>query len=402
MPITLLGCIFQRGSGKGFGSELYEQEIRAERALIGIHLADESSPSFTGIAIELENLTAWAFDSDITLKMGASPTGERCWAIEVEQKASRFAHLNGMKAELRRGHVLIDDDRRRSHVNVATREISSILLGSRQPRPLSDWLRMVDLLQDLISLAMDTPCAVLSQIVFPSDEAKNDPNAPARTEVPIYTQGILAAQPDGDAVRAYEALFTLNDRSFGAVLTRWVYVQKRFTMACHMVLGLRYMNRGYLETQLTTVVGAAEVFHRQLRKDPPIPKEEFAAMKARILEDVPDARRQWVDSRLWNEPSLRERLVDLATTPAPEVMNQLVPNPKAWAKATALARNGIAHRGRTNTDEMSAVVTVTRAVVIVNLLHQLEIPKERMLSALADLNDTLSSAARLSAKYWPS
>src|SRR5262249_14916041 len=148
MPITLLGCIFQRGSGKGFGSELDEQEIRAERALIGIHLADESSPSFTGIAIELENLTAWAFDSDITLTIGQSPTGQPRWAVDVEQTASRFAHLNGMKAELRRGHVLIHDDRRRSHVNVATREISSILFGSKQPRPLDDWLQMVALLQD--------------------------------------------------------------------------------------------------------------------------------------------------------------------------------------------------------------------------------------------------------------
>ena len=66
-----------------------------------------------------------------------------------------------------------------------------------------------------------------------------------------------------------------------------------------------------------------------------------------------------------------------------------------------MARDGIAHRGRTKSDEMYAVVTVTTAVVIVNLLHQLEIPKESMLRRLNDLNDTLSSAARLSAKYWP-
>jgi ApeA N-terminal domain 1 len=214
VPITLLDCIFQRGSRKGFGPELDEQEIRAERALIGIHLPDESDPSFTGIQIELENLTAWAFDSDITLKIGANQAGERCWAIKVEQTASRFAHLNGMKAKLRRGHVLIHDDRRRSHLNVATHEISLILFGSKQPRPLRDWLQMVDLLQDLITLAMDTPCAVLSQTVFPCDEAKNDPDTLARTEVPVYTQGILAAQPGEGAVRAYEALFTLNDRGF--------------------------------------------------------------------------------------------------------------------------------------------------------------------------------------------
>jgi hypothetical protein len=289
MPITLLDCIFRRGSRKGFGPGFDEQEIRVERGLIGIHLSDESCPSFTGIAIELENLTAWAFDSDIALKIWTNESGQRRWAIEVEQTVSRFAHLNGMKAELRRRHVLVHDDRRRSHLNVATRENSSILFGSKQPRPLDDWLQMVCLLQDLISLAMDTPCAVLSQTVFPSDDAKNNPSTLARAEIPVYTQGILAAQPAEDAVVAHEALFTLNDRGFNILLPRWVYVKKRFTMACHMVLGLRYIHRGYLETQLMTAVGAAEVFHRKLSKDPPMPEKEFADMKARILEHVPAA-----------------------------------------------------------------------------------------------------------------
>jgi len=147
-------------------------------------------------------------------------------------------------------------------------------------------------------------------------------------------------------------------------------------------------------------VGAAEVFHRTLEKKPPVPAEEFAAMKKQIRDCVPAGRRQWVDSRLWNEPSLKERLIDLATTPDSEIMNRLVPNPKAWAKATAQARNGIAHRGKADLDEMYAVVTVTTAVVLMNLLLQLEIPKERLVWALID-NDTLSGAARLSAKYWP-
>lgn len=324
----------------------------------------------------------------------------RQWDIHVEQTESRFAHLNGMTAELSRGHKLIHDDMRRSHLNVATHEISSISFRSKQPRPLEDWLETAGVIQDLVSLAMDKPCAVLGQTLFPTEEAKDNPDSAARSEVPIYTRGLIAAQPDEYAESAHEVLFTLNDTRFDVVLTRWDFVQKRFAAACNMLLGLRYISRGFLETQLTTAVGAAEVFHRKLEKKPPVPGEEFAEMKEQILDCVPPSRRQWVDSRLWNEPSLRERLLDLATTPDSEIMNQLVPNPKAWAKATALARNGIAHRGRTNVDEMYAVVMVTTAVVLVNLLHQLAIPKERLVWALID-NDTLSGAARLSAKYWP-
>jgi ApeA N-terminal domain 1 len=400
MPITLLNCRFKRSTGAGFGAEPDEQEIWAEQALIGIHLADESSASFHGVEIWLENLTLWAWESDITLTLEADHSNARRWGIHVEQTESRFAHLSGMTAELRRGHILIDGDRRRSHLNVATREISSISFRSKQPRPLKDWLEMVGVTQDLIALAMDTPCAVLGQTLSPTEEERDKPESPARTEIRVYTQGLIASQPDEHAESAHEVLFTLNDTRFGAALTRWVYVQKRFTTACNMLLGLRYISRGFLETQLMTAVGAAEVFHRKLEKKPLIPAKEFAEMKQQILDCVPPGRRQWMDSRLRNEPSLRERLLDLATTPDPEIMNRLVPNPTAWAKATALARNGIAHRGKTNVDEMYAVVMVTTAVVLVNLLHQLAIPKERLFWALTD-NDTLSGAVRLSAKYWP-
>lgn len=147
-------------------------------------------------------------------------------------------------------------------------------------------------------------------------------------------------------------------------------------------------------------MGAAEVFHRQLGRKPSIPDEEFAEMRKTLLASVPSSRRNWLASKLWNEPSLKERLIDLATTPDPDIMNRLVPNPKAWAKATADARNGIAHRGQADVDQMYATVTITTAVVMMNLLHQLEIPKDRLVSALTG-NATLRNAARLSAKYWP-
>jgi ApeA-like protein/HEPN superfamily Apea-like protein len=399
MPITLLDCAFLGSSGSAVGDEPDEQKIHVMQALVGVHLPDESSASFNGIEIWVENLSLWAAESDIRRTMWVGESNRR-WEINVEQTESRFAHLDGMTAELGRGHVLIDSDMRRSHLNVATHEISSISFRSKQPRPLKDWFEMVGVTQDLISLAMDKPCAVLGQTLSPTEEAKDNPASPARSEVPLYTKGLVAAQPDEHAERLHEVLFTLNDTRFDLVLTRWIYMQKRFITACNMLLGLRYISRSFIENQLTTAVGAAEVFHRTLEKKPPVPAEEFAAMKKQIRDCVPAGRRQWVDSRLWNEPSLKERLIDLATTPDSEIMNRLVPNPKAWAKATAQARNGIAHRGKADLDEMYAFVTVTTAVVLMNLLLQLEIPKERLVWALID-NDTLSGAARLSAKYWP-
>lgn len=277
-PITLLDCASLGGTGKGFGDELDEQKIHVMQALVGIHLPDETTASFNEIEIWVENLTLWAADSDIRLKhwLGRAP---RRWEISVEQAGPRVAHLDRMRAELRRGHVLTDGDHRRSHRNVGTREISSVSFRSEQPRALKDWIEMVGAIQDLLSLAVDKPCAVLGQTVSPTDAAKNNPTLSARGAVRIYAKELMSAQPDAHAEKLHELLFTLHDIRFGLVLTRWMYVQKRFRTACNMLLGLRYISRGFLETQLTTAVGAAEVFHRQLGTKPPIPDEEFAEMR---------------------------------------------------------------------------------------------------------------------------
>ena len=98
---------------------------------------------------------------------------------------------------------------------------------------------------------------------------------------------------------------------------------------------------------------------------------------------MPEGRKKWLQGRLYNQPTLKERLIDLASIPDPDIMNRLLPNPKKWAKNAALARNGIAHRGRHNTTEYIPVVQVTTAVLIVNLLQLLGVPKDRVLRALS-------------------
>jgi len=275
---------------------------------------------------------------------------------------------------------------------------------SKKPQPVSFWLEYIEMTQDLVAFAMDTPCAALKQTLLPSEAIRNADPAP-RSEVILYTKGIVAPRPDEPEVSPREALFTLHDIEFDAVMRRWVDLRHQFTMACHMIVGFKYVSRSYLENQLLTAAGAAEVMHRKLERDPPVPEAEFNDLKDKLLAAVPEKRRKWLEGKLYNEPTLKERLVDLASIPDADVMKRLLPDAEKWAKASAAARNGIAHRARTTSTSKSVqtyhpVVGVTTAVVIVNLLHVLAIPKERVLRALVD-NDTFSKAAKLSFKHWP-
>jgi hypothetical protein len=83
-------------------------------------------------------------------------------------------------------------------------------------------------------------------------------------------------------------------------------------------------------------------------------------------------------------------------------MRRLIPNPEAWAEAAKKARNAVAHGGESGADVQlqHAITQVVRAVVITNLLHNLEIPKARLGYALEE-NRTLRSAARLASEFWP-
>jgi hypothetical protein len=83
-------------------------------------------------------------------------------------------------------------------------------------------------------------------------------------------------------------------------------------------------------------------------------------------------------------------------------MHSLLPNVGAWAEATKSERNPVAHGGNMSADvqRLRAITTVTTAVVLLNLLHQLGIPEERLMFAMVD-NPTLSVAARLAREQWP-
>ncbi len=167
-------------------------------------------------------------------------------------------------------------------------------------------------------------------------------------------------------------------------------------------LGLRYAPDRFIENSLLMAVGAAEVLHRGLRIDEkPFPEVDFAAMRDAVLRQVPEEHRSRFKGMIRNDPTLRDRLRSLAARPDPEVIAQLVPNVDQWAKRTTQARNYLAHEGRTpkhSIDELVAIVETTRAVVILNVLHELGLPAERQRQIVQE-NSRLRAVSR-EAREW--
>jgi len=407
-PVTLVDCLVVRSTRGMFTSHTRDQELRAERLLLGVLLDHPDAPAFTEMTVELENLTAWDHREDVMLRMEVKPElqGGRRWAIEVDQAPPRTATVDNLTIELRRRYVEPSGDTRRHGVDTSTFTASYFTVKSPKPEPVDEWDTIVKMLQDLLTLVMDSPCAVLRQILMPSEDLRKNEDAETSSFITSFARQIIVGDPEAPSVEPRKAFFTLgrDDIEFHSLVPRWWKVHSQFNVACDMILGLRYVKGGYLQTDLITAVGAAEAMHEGLGFDPPMPEKEFTALRKSLLEHVPERHKTWFREKLGhNTRTLRTKLLDLADAIDSELVTSILPNREAWAAATKKERDPVAHGGKDMSSDawlLNAIVTTTTAVVLLNLLQQLGVPKERLRFSVHD-NPTLATAARLAQKQWP-
>jgi ApeA N-terminal domain 1 len=406
-PVSLLDCLVTESTSSGFGFEPDEQEVRVGRMLTGVFLDDPEAEVFSELTVELENLTRWDRRGDIVSHVEHDPThprGEK-WKLSVDPVAPLTVTVDDLTIELGRRYVTPSADMRREGLEASAFVASYLTIATSQPKSISQWLETEKQFQDLLTFAMDAPCAVLSEAFTPTEDLRNDEQSEARNEVWLYARHINVGDPRAPSVEGRDALFTLANAGvdFHTLIPRWVSVNNRFRTTCDLILGLRYVKGGYLSNQLITAVAAAEAMHAAMTFDPPMPNAEFKALKKTLLQAVPKHQRQWLREKLGsNKHTLVRQLTDLAGLPDQELMGSLLRNVDAWARATKNERNPVAHGGNMSADVqlLRAITMATTAVVLVNLLHQLGIPKERLIFAMVD-NPTLSIAARLAREQWP-
>lgn len=388
------------------GSEVAEQEIRAERAILGVLLKDPSYQGFSGIHIEIENLTEWDYRPDLTFQIKYDENHKYTdWTIHVDPADERTVMVGDLTVSLKRWYTLPKHDVRRGRLQGATSATSTFALSSNSPKSLDEWTAYASVAEDLITFAMDAPSAVLRHRLVPTDELAGDEDAHTRREVFVYENRIIKGDIDAEGVKGSDALFTLgvDGVDYETIVPRWFEVRERFRVACDMILSLVYQSDGYIQSQLITAVAAAEAFHQALELPPPIPDSEFKALKKALKATIPENRRRWLSEKLGrNNPTLRERLLELASRLDEAVMKHLLPSPEGWADAAKDARNNVAHGSdsASQIELLYAVTEVTTAVVIANLLHELAVPIERILYAISS-SGRLARAAELSRQHWP-
>lgn len=124
-------------------------------------------------------------------------------------------------------------------------------------------------------------------------------------------------------------------------------------------------------------------------------------MREAMLAQVPDEHRDRFKGTIRNDPTLRDRPSALAGRPDQEAIAALVPDVAYWAKRATRARNDLAHEGQTpnhSIEELAAIVKVTTAVVILNVLHEIGLPAERQREIVRE-HPQLRATSRTAGKW---
>lgn len=405
--VTLFDCLPTSSTsyGMGFGAPA-KQKVHAGTALVGVHLSSRDDAVFTGGRASIEGLTDWSGDSVFSMTLGLED-GDRLdghGAIEATPVDGHTARYEASTLRLEHHHTLPNFEHRLGSTLGRMTDTAVLYIEPDEPASLLDLRQTVRAMQDLISLATHRAAGVLwIALSMPPEDRQRPEGYPTLPRVvSLYEKQTVGGDPDARAPTR-GALFTLSDLPFETLVPRWLGIRDRFAATCSLLLGLRYVPGGYLETQLSQAVTAAEAMHRALDLEPPIPPDEFEVLRQRLRESVPKARREWLRDLLLhgNAPTLRERLLDLAAWPDAEAMAMLLPDPQRWATMTKDARNNLAHTGRSGGQDIQvlyAVSRVTNAVVLLNLLHEVGLSGERQRAILTNMSD-LSTAVQLSRDY---
>jgi len=405
--ITLFGCV-PNGGKRTYGARVQtpdKQTITSITGLIGAHVSGEDEVVFSAAEVSVDNLGVWGATSVFEGFWGA-PRGrpDGSGTISVKPVEAQTVKADGAEFILAHRHTLPFFDQRQGGTTGRVRDTTFVRVVRETPFSWREAMRLARTVQDLIALATHRAAGVIwLRLRLAEGDVEPEPTRPQREwNVEVIYSPSKVGDHDAKVIEPHRVFFTCETLPFEEVIPRWCKVHEQLQSALNMILGLRYAPAEYIENNLLTAVGAAEVLHRGLDIDePPMPREEFKPMREAMLTHVPEQHRERIKGSLRNDPTLRERLFALAARPDQEAMSTLVPDIDRWARRTTRARNDLAHEGRTPNhtfEELIAIVDVTTAVVILNLLHEVGLSAERQREIVKE-HPQLRATARQASRH---
>jgi hypothetical protein len=238
VPVTLVDCRSTHCQLSHVMDEVRDQDITAPWLLKGVLLKDPDAALFSELAIELENLTEWDHHDEVTIHGSGSHSSPQTtnWKVEIDHPKQLIVTVGELTVELVRRCREPNFHTRRERLDATATMFSYFNVRSATPQTMTEWFEVTKSLQDLLTLAMDAPCALLSESLTPSEELLEDETAHARCTIDLFAEHILTGERDAEGISKMEALFSMGTDGveFSRVITEWLRIHADFRATCDM------------------------------------------------------------------------------------------------------------------------------------------------------------------------
>lgn len=341
------------------------QVLKPQAVIVGLHLDDPDEAFFDGIEVEIDNLTAWTAATGINRTMSRDDEGAATWTTRITQPDALVTRTSsgnfriGWRSNIPGAGRYLD----RTEVGVSETAVLRIELDGKR-----SWYGFAEAeraWQDLLTFASRHPCSVRRRTLFiHSDESTGLHPLPLTCRK--MDGGTATSKNDGG-----KFLFLLNDVDLLPLLGRWFELRGRLGLGLHVLFGLDYQPKGYLENRLLNAGAAVEAFHKALFPDAAGPDREIRARALHLVQqsNADRALKSWIKQQLRNFPVYKQRAGELASRADPEAVSRLLGDGEVWVKWLAAARNAVAHLSETELARVPSDARHSLASVIVALLH---------------------------------
>jgi len=385
--ITLIGCTTTAGD-ELLGGPRWFHKMDALRALIGVHLDNLNAPVFRKAYIRLENLFTWAqlrgLEHSFTIEGSTEPTARILNPDSVSVTVEEIL----IEVALRSSSFRFE--RRRDSASVVGDSTAVLTLTPMEPTSYQGLDDITKAMMDLLTLASGEASGVISRTLILKSprlvrRGPDDPD-PLHVDVEAELVGRLVhtAHPDEAPQEAHRFLFTCANKPFDELVSTWLPLWRKTRAVCSLLFGLKYARPTFAETRVLSAAVACEAVHRSLYDSLAMPKKEFRDLLKAVLDVVDDEKKTWVRSRFRNEPSYKERVLDLASRPAQDAVDFIIPDRDKWAKNLRDVRDGLAHTAGHDSAGIHKydLAEVTTYLLYLVLMNELGLPAETQLAAV--------------------
>ncbi|EEI27828.1 HEPN domain-containing protein [Corynebacterium glucuronolyticum] len=387
--ITLFEGVAIHSTGMPGRATPQYQEIHIGSALFGVHISSIDDQVIEEIAVQHDHLNTWACYSGLFQKQPKNATDPEYKAVAGVQRKEPFkAHSKDIEFVLEQIiHPPTFVTKSGNETNEVGESWTFRMKKIKGAWSYDDVFDLYRLPADLVSLSTHHSIGLLTlqaNVQVPKDSG--DSKDPETAYCDLLFEPPLIGSPEADGLEYYQRICNCENLDFAFAVPRWQELRSDARSVVGILIALKVKGRNIIENTLFMAIGAAESYHRKfLPQKAPFDRGEFKENRALAVKSVPDDFGKFLKKAVRNEPTLRQRLQDLAAELDETVREKILGDVDTWSAMATKVRNSIAHEGTTEEysyDQVVAIRNSTELLVSMLFLQELGLSIEDQIKAL--------------------